>query len=88
MITIKRAQLFILVLLFWTKGEFCCISKSNSLSDFEGGKSNETSTIGSLEKKSRNKHHKKKTALLDEKTARSALVGIKPEEILTVRNGG
>jgi len=62
MITIKRAQLLILVLLFWTKG--------------------------SLGKKSGNKHHKKKTALPDEKTARSALIGIKPEEILTVRNGG
>lgn len=88
MITIKRAQLFILVLLFWTKGEFCCISKSNSLLYFEGGKSNKKTTLGSLEKKSGNKHHKKKTALLDKKTARSALVGIKPEEILTIGNGG
>jgi len=88
MITIKRAQLLILVLLFWTKGEFCCISTSNILLYFEGEKSNKTTTVGSLGKKSGNKHHKKKTALPDEKTARSALIGIKPEEILTVRNGG
>ena len=88
MITTKRAQLFILVLLFWTKGEFCCVSKSNSLLNFKEETSNKTITAGSLEKKSGNKHHKKKTAPSDEKTARSALIGIKPEELLTVRNGG
>ncbi|KAL9983267.1 hypothetical protein ACROYT_G005413 [Oculina patagonica] len=55
---IKRAQLFICVLLFWTKG--------------------------SLEKISGSKQYKK--ALSDEKTARSALIGIKPEDILTIRN--
>lgn len=88
MTKIKRAQLFILILLFWTKGEFCCISKSKFFFTLQRRISNKNTTAGSLEKKSGNKHHKKKTALSEEKTARSALIGIKPEELLTVRDGG
>jgi len=67
---------------------FVASRNQNSFLHFKGEISNKNTTAGSLEKKSGNKHHEKKIALSEEKTARSALIGIKPEELLTVRDGG
>lgn len=80
--------MFILVLLFWIKGEFCCIFKLNFLLYFEGGKFNKKIILGFLEKKFGNKYYKKKIVFLDKKIVWFVFVGIKFEEILMIRNGG